>query len=506
MSDFLDLQGAKDLNTDAIHLSAVANSVDPATGSPIDTHVNRFGGTDYTLQGFWDAIGPVVMPWTSVTGGTLTQPNQAFLHPTDGNYYAWTGTFPKIVAPGTDPTLPGSGYVQRADVVLRGQLSGNWADDPSLSINITEPGDLANDFRIRWRRPKASLRAGLRDNVPLDDTLNFFRGLAVKDTWNNDSMQGYGSVSFGRNGASYAYLSATFGHDCVVYGAAGLAGGAGSCAGNPDAPDDNSSYGYCSFSYGKMTIARGRISNAMGQECQANSLVSSADGYLSIAGPGLASHPNGEFPGVPNKGVVSEGRAARAHGWNSQAYGDFAVAMGSYTRAYNGSVVVGSGVDNDHLLQATRNRSLLLGAYATIPGVILLPDGGVRNKVGLNTHFPTERIEAVLDATTGDAFSIRTEGGAGNGKFALQGTLASGAPAEILGVSWNSPSSTVAAGEAVISINGVNTILIDSSGVVKFLHGSIEMAHAGQGVKLTSPNGLITKILRLSNSGELELA
>ena len=122
MSDFLDLQGAKDLNTDAIHISAVANSVDPVTGAPIDMHVNRAGGTDYTLQGFWNAVGPVVMPWTSVTGGTLTQPNQAFLHPANGNYYSWTGEYPYVVAPGTDPTAA-SGYEPRTDVTLRHDLA-----------------------------------------------------------------------------------------------------------------------------------------------------------------------------------------------------------------------------------------------------------------------------------------------------------------------------------------------------------------------------------------------
>ena len=123
MSDFLDLQGAKDLNTDAIHISAVANSKDPVTGAQIDTHVNRAGGTDYTLQGFWNALGPVVMPWTSATGGTLTQPNQAFLHPANGNYYSWTGAFPKVVAPGTNPAAIGSGYVPRTDVVLRAEIT-----------------------------------------------------------------------------------------------------------------------------------------------------------------------------------------------------------------------------------------------------------------------------------------------------------------------------------------------------------------------------------------------
>ena len=125
MSDFLDLQGAKDLNTDAIHIGAVANSKDPVTGAPIDTHVNRAGGTDYTLHGFWNALGPVVMPWTSVVGGTLTQPNQAFLHPANGNYYSWTGAYPAgghVVAPGTDPTVV-AGYVPRTDVVFRAEIT-----------------------------------------------------------------------------------------------------------------------------------------------------------------------------------------------------------------------------------------------------------------------------------------------------------------------------------------------------------------------------------------------
>ena len=94
------------------------------TGAQIDTHVNRVGSTDYTLRGFWGALGPVVTPWTSVNGGTLTQPNQAFLHPTDGNYYSWGGAYPVggyVVAPGTDPTVV-DGYVPRTDVVLRHEV------------------------------------------------------------------------------------------------------------------------------------------------------------------------------------------------------------------------------------------------------------------------------------------------------------------------------------------------------------------------------------------------
>lgn len=157
MSDFLDLQGAKDLNTDAIHIGAVANSKDPVTGAAIDTHVNRAGGTDYTLQGFWNAIGPVVMPWTSVAGGTLTQPNQAFLHPTDGNYYSWCGAYPVggyVVAPGTNPTAV-TGYVPRTDVALRSELAlSTGADlvgqgDTSRSVlDRLEDNASANDVSL----------------------------------------------------------------------------------------------------------------------------------------------------------------------------------------------------------------------------------------------------------------------------------------------------------------------------------------------------------------------
>ena len=178
MSDFLDLQGAKDLNVDAIHIGAVANSVDPVTGAAIDTHVNRVGGTDYTLQGFWNALGPIVMPWTSVTGGTLTQPNQAFLHPANGNYYSWTGEFPKVVAPGTDPTAVG-GYVPRTDVVLRGELAG---DGGAGLIGIYQSDILKETPFVSPEMYGAGNVPSLTDTQPLIDafTASIALGVGVK--------------------------------------------------------------------------------------------------------------------------------------------------------------------------------------------------------------------------------------------------------------------------------------------------------------------------------------
>lgn len=164
MSDFLDLQGAKDLNTDAIHIGAVANSKDPVTGEAIDTHVNRAGGTDYTLQGFWGALGPVVMPWTSVAGGTLTQPNQAFLHPANGNYYSWTGAFPKVVSPSTDPTAV-SGYVPRADVALRDELSASGGSALVGDLGKTVAERLADSRTFDANLPSSVPVLGAKDPV-----------------------------------------------------------------------------------------------------------------------------------------------------------------------------------------------------------------------------------------------------------------------------------------------------------------------------------------------------
>ena len=176
MSDFLDLQGAKDLNTDAIHIGAVANSVDPVTGLPILTHVNRVGGTNRTFAGLeaeFDAqiaahevehdnqiaaheaefdgqmstqqtafnglisvLGPSITEWTFTTGGQLSNPSQAALYPLNGNYYSWTGDYPHDVAPGTDPTVV-AGYVPRTDVLLRSELAGEYG---SSLIGNTESG------------------------------------------------------------------------------------------------------------------------------------------------------------------------------------------------------------------------------------------------------------------------------------------------------------------------------------------------------------------------------
>ena len=88
-----------------------------------DEYNQRDGSISPTVKGAINALGPVPVDFTFTTGGTFTSRNQAAKNTPDGNWYGWGGDgLPHVVAPGTDPTLPGSGYVPRTDVVLRNEL------------------------------------------------------------------------------------------------------------------------------------------------------------------------------------------------------------------------------------------------------------------------------------------------------------------------------------------------------------------------------------------------
>ena len=54
-------------------------------------------------------------------GGTLQRPSDVLLHQLTGKEYIWAGEFPKVVAPGTNPSAPG--FVLRIDAVTSDELS-----------------------------------------------------------------------------------------------------------------------------------------------------------------------------------------------------------------------------------------------------------------------------------------------------------------------------------------------------------------------------------------------
>lgn len=477
MSDLLqvsDLEKAK--LHDTFHSEVITGKVGGlASGADIDFATNAVTGqAQATMPFILNQIGGVIA-FDFATGGTIELRRQ-FVQDATFGIWQWTGALPHVVAPATDPTLDATWvqiYARSASQISTS--SGNnlqyELDNTLLPRNdITSPSSLGRDYRFSYNRLYASMFVGISDSLPLDDTLDHFRGLPQKDTWNHPETMGVGGITFGRNGAPFAYLSFNTGHDNVNYGAASFAGGAGCATGNPDEPLEDSLWGYCSFTYGKNNLSKGRISNAIGQNAQSNSLFASTNGYNVLAGAGLASHPNAESPSVPNSGIVSPGRAARAHGEDVQSYGDWAQGFGAFLRAYNGSTVIGSGKDAENLLQCAVNRGIVLGAYCTVPAISLVPDLdnlGFRDYIGLHTTLPRERFEAVIQS--GDVFAIRTEGGTGNGKFALQGTLsAAEASTDIFSIEWNSPSTTTPNGVTIFKQNGVQVSGINSIGNYEF--------------------------------------
>lgn len=129
MSDVLtitDLETAK--KHDTFHSEVITGKAGGlSTGADIDTATNAATGqVQKTLPKVLRDLGMMVQTWTATAGGTLTDASQVFLNDITasagkGNYYAWTGAFPKVVAPGTDPASV-AGFVLRSDVSLRGEV------------------------------------------------------------------------------------------------------------------------------------------------------------------------------------------------------------------------------------------------------------------------------------------------------------------------------------------------------------------------------------------------
>lgn len=122
-----------------------------AGGADIDYATNAVTGqVQATLPKVLRDVGFKPASFNFVTGGTLglADADKAIRNPSpsgDNNWYSFGGNLPHVVAPGTDPTLPGSGYVPRTDVVLRNELAGVDGAGLSLSQIATNYGlDFAN--------------------------------------------------------------------------------------------------------------------------------------------------------------------------------------------------------------------------------------------------------------------------------------------------------------------------------------------------------------------------
>lgn len=335
------------------------------------------------------------------------------------------------------------------------------------------PNVLGSPVKFKLIPDKASIVFGISDPTHLDDNLNNFRGLNSPDAY-DDSNIAIGAASFGRNCPPFAYVSLVGGHDCVPFGVASLVWGAGSCSGNPDVPSDGATYGYCSLAVGKDTQAQGRISNAMGHLCLSKGMYSSTDGYTSQAGPTDPSDPDYDIYGSEGQA----GTASRAHGYDSQAKGNFASAQGSFLRAYNGAIAIGLGVPGVKPLVVSR-KGVGIGYGVDKPTIFCAKGDGSLAWVGFNTQTPMSKYD--LRLAQSDTVSMNIDADAGESTLMameVKGRLGDGSFASLHNIIVTHPNAGQAYGIVQFRLNGTEYMTVNQNRDVT-LTGSLEIGPGG---------------------------
>lgn len=113
------------------------------------------------------------------TGGTLTSTSDVLLLESAGTAYAWTGAFPKVVAPGIDPTVVGSSYVPRKNVLLRTNLAG---DGGALAITYKPTDANATPQSLQVMLDLQSVTPemfGAKHTAGIDDSAAFHAAIAT---------------------------------------------------------------------------------------------------------------------------------------------------------------------------------------------------------------------------------------------------------------------------------------------------------------------------------------
>ncbi|WP_284084734.1 hypothetical protein [Acinetobacter nosocomialis] len=362
----------------------------------------------------------------------------------------------------------------------------NNPNDPNTNMENWEFIDLAHErtyapvlgsaVRFIVNPIKASFLFGLSDPTPLDDLeRDFFRGLSNKNSWAVENL-GVGSSSRGRNGCPKAYLSSTDGHDCITYGVVSHAFGAACCTGNPDEPEDGTNWGYGSLAGGRNSWARGKKALAFGEWCDALSRYCVAMGYKAIAGPSDPEDPNYLPDGV-------EGAAAYAHGYEVEAHGNFALALGAFVEAYNGAHVLGRGLFTEQGIKPLEvsKRGVGIGYNVDKPTIFCKEGDGISGNgawIGFNTELPMSRYDYRCGES--DTITHVIESVSGNGLLAneVKGLMADGTYKSLHNVIVTHPNAGQPYALVQYRLNGVEYLTVDQSRKAKF-NGAVEAAGAG---------------------------
>jgi len=132
-------------STDARDLADNAYNFDTAVNSPNGTWIDRLGVNRTTFEGAIQGLG-FFNVGDFATGYTLTNSRQTLTY--SGHEYGWTGTFPKVVVPGSTPTPEEAGaWVDRTDLTLRSELVGGGATIEDISLVPSEVDGIIHKSR-----------------------------------------------------------------------------------------------------------------------------------------------------------------------------------------------------------------------------------------------------------------------------------------------------------------------------------------------------------------------
>lgn len=157
---------------------------------------------------------------------------------------------------------------------------------------------------------------------------------------------------------------------------------------------------------------------------------------------------------------------------------------------------------------ADKKISALPAATTPLAGTEVLPvvQGGVTDKVSVANLTAGRAVSALSLSTTAGIVDVRADNGLGI-RF-LETTTGNSNRIQLgTGSGFGYIDATVGVGSTYLSLQAgsVEYAKLDTSGNLTVNTGNLVVGTAGKGITLTSPDGLTTKLLRLSNLGVLEL-
>ncbi|MEP9170129.1 hypothetical protein ABKT63_07615 [Enterobacter hormaechei] len=196
-----------------------AGKIDEFVTSENHVYVDRFGDEHRTIAGINYDANQAILNYGYITkdsfedGSTISLANECLRWKSNGEYYRWDGTLPKVVPPGSTPDSTGGigdgKWVSVGDAALRTELSNGKYRSDALAVKYV-PGvviDSTTDNRAAVYAYTGQIYVPkgvqLRCNFLPDDDVTKFTGegkILTRDPWGNEHVF---DVSLATHGSKY---------------------------------------------------------------------------------------------------------------------------------------------------------------------------------------------------------------------------------------------------------------------------------------------------------------